>query len=159
MRIFKAIDGVLFTKNMFMGLKQIDHGSEEYKQMVQLRLQILRQPLGLSFTHEELLKEKDEMLIAAFDDEEIMGCCMLCPVNENTIRLRQMAVQNQVQRKGIGASILSFAENIARDKGYKKMMMHARLAAMGFYEKFGYKPNGQEFYEVDLPHYLMEKDL
>jgi len=60
-----------------MGLKLLDHGSAEYKQMVQLRFQILRQPLGLTFTQEELDVEKDDILIAAFDEEEILVvvCC------------------------------------------------------------------------------------
>ena len=33
-----------------MPLKIIDHGSKEYRQMVDLRTQILRKPLGLSFS-------------------------------------------------------------------------------------------------------------
>ena len=142
-----------------MGLKQIDHGTPEYQQMVQLRNQILRQPLGLSFTDDELAREKNDILIAAFDDDVILGCCMLCPVDNNTLRLRQMAVNNNLQGKGIGASIMSFAENLARDKGYRNMIMHARNTAIGFYEKFGYKVKGAEFIEVNLPHHVMEKEL
>ena len=51
-----------------MALKQVDHGSKEYQQMVKLRDEILRQPLGLSLTVDELNKEKDDILIGAFDD-------------------------------------------------------------------------------------------
>ncbi len=142
-----------------MGLKQIDHGSAEYRQMVQLRNLILRQPLGLSFTEEELEKEKNDILIAAFDDDEILGCCMLCPLDNNTLRLRQMAVRDNLQGKGVGASIMTFAENLARDKGYSSMIMHARDTAIGFYEKFGYKVKGNEFIEVNVPHHVMEKPL
>ena len=40
--------------------------SAEYQQMVKLRDDILRKPLGLSFTPEDLEKEKDNMLIARF---------------------------------------------------------------------------------------------
>ncbi len=142
-----------------MGLKQIDHGSEEYNKMIVLRKQILRQPLGLSFTEEELNKEKDEILIAAFDDDLILGCCVLSRINGETIRLRQMAVLDTLQGKGIGASIMTFAENLAIDKGYKYMIMHARNTAVGFYEKLGYKVKGGEFIEVNLPHHVMEKEL
>ncbi len=60
-----------------MALKLIDHGSPEYQQMVQLRNDILRKPLGLKFDPEELEKEKDEILIAAFEEEKMLGCCML----------------------------------------------------------------------------------
>ncbi len=142
-----------------MGLKQIDHGSAEYNKMVQLRNNLLRQPLGLSFSDQELAQEKNDILIAAFDDDEILGCCMLCPMDAETLRLRQMAVRDNLQGKGIGASIMSFAENLARDKGYRQMMMHARNTAIGFYEKFGYRVTGDEFIEVNIPHRVMQKIL
>jgi len=142
-----------------MGLKQIDHGTREYQQMVALRRQILRQPLGLNFTDEELEKEKNDILIAAFDDDDMLGCCMLTTINNQTLRIRQMAVQNNLQGKGIGASLMSFVENLARDKGYRCLMMHARDTAIGFYEKFGYKLKGEPFTEVGISHRVMEKLL
>ncbi|GAB2836131.1 GNAT family N-acetyltransferase [Ferruginibacter profundus] len=142
-----------------MALKQIDHGSKEYQQMISLRMEILRKPLGLNFTEEELAKEKEDILIGAFDEEKILACCLLTKVDNATIKLRQMAVQNNLQGKGIGASMMSFAETVARDKGYKKLMMHARNTAIGFYEKFDFKVKGNEFIEVNVPHHVMEKRL
>jgi len=142
-----------------MALKIIDHGTPEYRQMVKLRDDILRKPLGLGFTAEELEKEKDNMLIAAFEDDEILGCCMLVEAAPDTVRLRQMAVLNDLQGKGIGRALMNFAENIARDRGYKTLIMNARKNATGFYEKMGYKIAGDEFTEVTIPHYLMEKKL
>jgi len=142
-----------------MALKQIDHGSKEYKQMVALRMEILRKPLGLSFTEEELANEKNDILIGAFDEDKILACCLLTKVDSATVKLRQMAVQNNLQGKGIGASMMSFAETVARDKGFKKLMMHARNTAIGFYEKFDFKVKGNEFIEVNVPHHVMEKRL
>ena len=142
-----------------MALKIIDHGSPEYQQMVQLRNDILRKPLGLSFTPEELAKEKDEILIAAFEDEKMLGCCMLVKSGGSTVRLRQMAVLNNLQGKGIGRALMQLAENIARDLGYKKLTMHARVTAVGFYEKLGYEVVGEMFEEVTIQHNSMEKSL
>ena len=142
-----------------MALKQIDHGSKEYQQMVALRMEILRKPLGLGFTEEELAKEKEDILIGAFEEEKILACCLLTKVDNATIKLRQMAVQNNFQGKGIGASIMSFAETVARDRGYKQLMMHARDSAIGFYEKFDFSVQGNEFIEVNVPHHVMEKRL
>ena len=142
-----------------MALKQIDHGSKEYQQMVALRREVLRKPLGLSFTADELAKEKDDILIAAFDDDEMLACCLLTKMDNKCLRLRQMAVQDNLQGKGIGASMMNFAELVARDKGYQKLIMHARKTAVGFYEKLGYKSVGDEFIEVTIPHYVMEKKL
>lgn len=142
-----------------MALKQIDHGTKEYQQMVKLRNDILRQPLGLSFTEDELAKEKEDILIGAFDDDEMLACCLMTKMDNQSLRLRQMAVQNNLQGKGIGASMMNFAETVARDKGYKKLSMHARKTALGFYEKLGYRVVGDEFTEVTIPHFIMEKDL
>ena len=150
----------LTTDNLrAMGLKQIDYGTKEYQQILDLRYAILREPLGLGFKEEELQKEKDHVHIAAFEDDELLGCCMLVEVSRDTLQLRQMAVKNNLQRKGIGASIISFAEKLSKDKGYKKIMMHARDSAIGFYEKFGYINNGKPFIEVNVPHHIMEKQL
>lgn len=142
-----------------MALKIIDHGTVEYKQMVKMRDDILRKPLGLGFTEEELESEKDNMLIAAFEDERMLACCMLVEEQPGTIRLRQMAVLNALQGKGIGRALMNFAENLARDRGYKIMRMHARANAIGFYEKVGYKVKGDQFMEITIPHYVMEKEL
>ena len=142
-----------------MGLKQIYHGSKEYQQMVELRLEILRKPLGLSFSPEELAIEKNDILIGAFDEEEMTGCCILTKINENNVKLRQMAVLKNMQGKGIGETIIQFAENIARDKGYITLTMNARDTALGFYEKYDYKIEGEGFLEVNIPHHMMKKNL
>jgi ribosomal protein S18 acetylase RimI-like enzyme len=84
---------------------------------------------------------------------------MLIRENPNSVRLRQMAVLNNLQGKGIGRALMQFAENIARDRGFQKITMHARKTAVGFYEKLGYRISGQEFEEVTIPHYVMEKLL
>ena len=142
-----------------MALKIIDHGSPEYVQMVKLRDEILRKPLGLTFSPEELDAEKDNILIAAFDDDQMLGCCMLVEEEPGIVRLRQMAVLNDLQGKGIGRALMNFAENLARDRGFRCVRMHARLNALGFYEKVGYQIKGEQFEEITIPHFVMEKSL
>ncbi|HVM88889.1 MAG TPA: GNAT family N-acetyltransferase [Puia sp.] len=142
-----------------MALKIIDHGSKEYQQMISLRYEMLRKPLGLNFTQKELDDEQDDVLMGAFEDDKILGCCLLTKVDNSKIRLRQMAVPNNMQGKGIGRALMIFAENIARDLGYRVLLMHARKTARGFYEKLGYTVSSSEFEEVTIPHYVMEKNL
>ena len=142
-----------------MALRIIDYDSGEYKQMLNLRNMLLRKPLGLTFDEEELEKEKNDILLGCFDDEKLEGCCLLTATGPKTVRLRQMAVVSGLQGKGIGKVLMQFAENIARDRGYNKIMMHARKTAVGFYEKLGYRKTSDMFEEVTLEHYVMEKDL
>ena len=142
-----------------MPIKIIDYNSIEYQEMISLRMEILRKPLGLTFTPETLENEKDDILIGAFDDEKITACCILTKIDSTIIQLRQMAVHPKMERNGLGASILAFAENIARDAGFRILIMHARKTAVGFYEKQGYEIHGDEFLEVSIPHYEMRKKL
>ena len=95
-----------------MALKIIDFGTPEYQQMLKMREEILRKPLGLSFTESEIDKEKDNLLIAAFEDEQMLGCCMIVEMDPRKARLRQMAVLNNLQGKGIGRALIQFAENL-----------------------------------------------
>lgn len=142
-----------------MALKLIDHGSPEYREMVDLRFQILRKPLGLSFSEEDLAAELHDILLGCFEDDRLEACCILTKTDPKTVRLRQMAVSSNLQGKGIGRVLMSFAENVARDHGYRRLTMHARKSAIGFYEKNGYRICSNEFHEVTIPHYVMEKEL
>jgi GNAT superfamily N-acetyltransferase len=142
-----------------MPLKIIEFGSPSYQKMVDLRFQILRNPLGLTFSQADLDKEKDDILIGFFEEDNLEGCCILTPDNKTEIRLRQMAVISGLQHRGIGRAIMNFAENVARDRGYKVLHMHARKTAVGFYQKLGYEIIGEEFEEVTIPHFEMQKAL
>lgn len=142
-----------------MQLKIIQHSTPEYNQMVQLRMEILRIPLGLTFTEEQLEKEKDDILIGAFEHQELIGCCVLTHHDKEMLQLRQMAVNTGIQAKGVGKKILEYAEQTALAHGYSILMMHARDTAIGFYQKCGYEKEGNEFIEVSIPHYQMAKRL
>jgi len=131
--------------------------------MIDLRSEVLRKPLGLTFSAEQLQKEINDIFIAGFtqgnDHEILAGCCILTPVSENTVQLRQMAVSPRLQGKGIGREIVVFAEQYARSNGFDELTMHARKEATGFYRKLGYEICGEEFTEVGIPHYEMRKNL
>ena len=53
----------------------------------------------------------------------------------------------------------SFYEQEARATGIKKIEFHARKTAVKFYQKLGYHLEGEEFLEVGIPHFKMEKNL
>lgn len=137
----------------------IQHGSGEYEQMVALRHQLLRKPLGLHFTAEELANEKNNILLAYTDDGIMEACSMLVKIDAHTVRLRQLAVLSGLQGKGIGRAMVQFAENLARDNRYQKIIMHARQDSIHFFEKLGYEVLSEPFIELTIPHVVMGKEL
>jgi predicted GNAT family N-acyltransferase len=142
-----------------MELQLIEHGSDLYQKMVELRTEILRKPLGLEYTEAQLKSEKSDYLLVATEKTIVIGCCILTPLEDNQIQLRQMAVANHQQGKGIGAKIVDFAEKTAIQKGFKILILHARKYAVGFYQKLGYETFGDEYVEVGIPHFSMKKSL
>lgn len=137
----------------------IEYGTSDYDKMVALRYKILRAPLGLTFSAEYLEKEKEDMLCVCENEGQIVGCCILTPIDKNIVQLRQMAVEDSTQKKGIGAKLLLFAEESAKENGFDKIVLHARKFAIGFYLKYNYGIVGDEFEEVGIPHFEMQKIL
>ncbi len=141
-----------------MQLCLIQYGSPEYQEMVALRYEHLRKPLGLFFTPQELEKEKEDFLLGVFLNKKLIGCCTLSP-SVSLLKLRQMAIDLKHQRSGIGKALLHFAEKTAIENGYRTILLHARETAVDFYSKSGYAIVDGPFEEVTIPHYKMEKKL
>lgn len=139
----------------------IEYNSGEYLQMVDLRYEVLRKPLKLTFTPEDLEKDKqDLLLISRYSLEgKITGCCILTPLNEHTIQLRQMAVADFMRGKGLGSELLNYAETTASERMFSYIYLHARETAVDFYKKNGYTIEGDRFIEVGIPHFEMIKKL
>ena len=139
----------------------IDFGSTRYDELVELRYKILLEPLGLKFLDAHRANEMNDLHIGCIEalDDRLVGGLMLAPVDNETVRLMEVAVETRYQREGIGRSMVQYAEKCAREVGYTKMIMHARLTAVHFYEKCGFRQEGDIFEEQGLTFAKMIKDL
>lgn len=140
-------------------LFEVPHGSADYRASVALRHEVLRKPLGLEFTDRELEEERSDYHLACQVDGELVGCLVLVPENRNEVRMKQVAVSPPAQGRGIGRALTEFAEGFARQRGFARVTLHARATAVPFYEKLGYERVGDEFEEVTIPHWCMQKRL
>lgn len=137
----------------------VPHNSILYKQAVGLRYRILRKPLGLEFTDEQLAAEHTDLHLVYLVDGRVMGCLVLTPMGAERIKMRQVAVDEAWQGKGVGADMVRYSEDYARQNGYVWMECHARDTAVPFYKRLGWNEVGEGFTEVTIPHHKMEKRL
>ncbi len=142
-----------------MIVRLINHGGKDYQEMLLLRLQVLLDPIGIPSSFINQGKEKNDFLVAAFENDKMVGCCVLTAVDTEILQLRQMAVKDNYQGKGIGKEIINFAEKVALENNFKDLMMHARNEAVPFYKKSGYAIVSEPFSEVGIVHYKMRKRL
>ena len=125
-----------------------------------LRYKILRVPLKLDFTAQELEKDKHDFHLGLFDEnEKLLACLILSPQMDGKIKMRQVAVDEHLQGKGVGSELLKFAEEFAKQKGFTYIHCNARKSAVPFYLKHDYAISGDEFLEVNIPHFYMNKRL
>ena len=131
------------------------YGSGLYRRALALREAILRAPLGLELTDEELADDALRQHFCATALGAVVGSVSLKPLDRETVQLRQMAVAEEPRRERIGAALLAHVEDWAREAGYRLMVLNARLGAEGFYARFGYQAEG----EPSIPNIRMTKPL
>lgn len=140
-----------------MEVKIAEFGSDIQKSSILLRDALLRKPLGLEFTKKELEEEFDQTHIVALEEGGVVGVLLLKPITPTEVKMRQVAVLEEKQGKGIGKKMVSFAESFSRQLGFKKIALHARKEPVQFYLGLDYLVVGDEFEEVGIPHFRMEK--
>lgn len=139
-------------------IRQIEHNSRLYHESVNLRYEILRKPLNLSFTEADLESENNQYHFVALKDEQVVGVLIL-KESDKIWKMRQVAVMESLQGSGIGARMVHFAEAFVREKSGCEITLNARVAAKNFYQNLKYDTNHEVFLEVGLPHVRMWKTL
>ena len=139
----------------------IDFGSSRYDALVELRYKILLEPLGLKFLDSYRAKEISYLHIGCIEslDDKLVGGLILAPLDDEQIRLMQVAVETVHQGEGVGRELVAYAEKRAKEAGYSKIVMHAMLSVVHFYEKLGYVQEGDLFEEQVITFVKMVKSL
>ena len=139
----------------------IEFGSSRYKELLELRYKILLQPLGLKFLDSYREEEASFLHVGCIENstDELIGGLILVPINHEEIRVMQVAVDTIHQGEGIGRKLIEHTENIAKEIGYERLVMHAMLSVVGFYEKLGFKQDSDLFEEKGISFVRMVKNL
>ena len=139
----------------------IDFGSSRYNELVELRYKILLEPLGLKFLDSFRAKEANYLHIGCVEqlDDKLVGGLILAPLDNERIRLMQVAVDTVYRGEGVGRELVKYAEKRAKEAGYSQIIMHAMLSVVGFYEELGYHAEGDVFDEQGITFLKMVKDL
>lgn len=140
-----------------MQFREISWQSDEYQQACELRNTILRLPLGLNLLQEDLSNEAEYLHFGMFKSDRLVAYVLAVPLQTGQVKLRQMAVSNECQGQGIGRRLIELVEECLVQQGFQVVELDARREAIGFYEKLGYIPEGDEFISVTIPHQRMTK--
>lgn len=143
--------------------REYAHGSGDYRKALILRVSVLGLAHGIDDFLRDMVfspaeEERNYYFLGAFEQDTLVATLNLIPQEDGSLLLRQFAVHNSCQGKGVGRQLVAFAHSFAREKGFRKIVLHSRLNAVGFYEKCGYRLTGRRFVypEITLDEMIAE---
>jgi predicted GNAT family N-acyltransferase len=93
--------------------------------------------------------------VAEDENRDAIGTGRLHPSG----KIGRMAVMPPWRGRGVGAALMQCLIDAARQEGLDEVYLHAQTRVVGFYERFGFVPEGDEFDEAGIPHRLMRRRL
>lgn len=133
--------------------------SSQYYQALALRDKVLRAPLGLFFSGEDILAEQTYTHFVMLQEDRVVATAQMVNTSNGICKMRQVAVDFEFQSRGLGGILVDFMENWSRESGVHLITLHARETAVAFYGKRNYTQKGESFMEVGIPHFLLEKHI
>lgn len=135
----------------------------EFAAYYRLRYEVLRQPWQQPAGSERAPDDDAPTTVHAMltaPDGRVAGVGRLSPAGPRQAQVRYMAVAPEWQGHGVGRQLLEYLEAKACRQGFAECVLHAREAAVPFYERLGYAvvaPSHVLFGVI--PHFLMRKAL
>ena len=97
--------------------------------------------------------------LAALSNGRVVGVATLALREPGVYQLRGMAVEPELQGRGIGRAVLDEAERRLRRLGARQVWANGRDTALGFYERAGWHVEGEGYEVVGLPHHRVVRQL
>ena len=115
------------------------------------------------FIDEQLVPESDE-----WDDDDTVSVHALATLNREPVgtgrlnpggKIGRIAVKAGLRGRGIGTLILRQLLHEAYRRGIREPYLHAQVQAVPFYEKLGFRIEGDVFDEAGISHVRMKHAL
>ena len=109
---------------------------------------------------EELVFEKaddsDEINIVVKNEDTIIGTARVVFTADNTAKIERMAVLKNFRNRGVGKGIISFLDEVLKQKHVTHVVLHAQYQVIDFYRACGFIESGLPFEEAGIKHVKME---
>lgn len=103
--------------------------------------------------------DADAWHIVAYDGDEPVGTARLREPDPGVAKIERVAVRKDYRGQGLGRLLMHELEDVAREQGMDEAVLHGQTVVEGFYESLGYETVSDVFYEADIPHVEMRKQL
>ncbi|WP_164880858.1 GNAT family N-acetyltransferase [Aestuariirhabdus litorea] len=74
-------------------------------------------------------------------------------------RIGRVAVSQPLRGQGLGEALMRYLHDIALQLDLEATHLHAQQGSLPFYERLGYRPQGEPFVEAGIPHQAMQRPV
>lgn len=104
--------------------------------------------------------DKGAAHIVIFDNSSAAATCRFFYSDEKeSFVIGRVAVRKEFRGKHYGAAVMNLAEKEISKRGGRKVTLSAQCRVADFYEKLGYKKQGEIYLGENCPHIAMTKKL
>lgn len=142
-----------------MNLIEVVFDSPQFWEVVRLREIVLRLPLNMRFSADQIMTEENQIIYALQNENGRIIATNQFLIQGTEAIMRQVATSPKFQGKGHGKKLYRLSEAKLKAKGILIISCHARSSAISFYEKQGFVLDSVVFLEVGIPHRRMKKSI
>jgi ribosomal protein S18 acetylase RimI-like enzyme len=106
---------------------------------------------------------KDSLCYVAIIQNEIVGVCVLKPIDKNRIELFNIAVLPENQKSGIGSQLLQFVLERLREKNIDSVELGTGTFGyqLAFYQRFGFRVDSirKDYFINNYDEPIFENDI
>lgn len=118
--------------------------------------------------HHVFIEEQNVPESLEWDEDDLTSMHYLVSYKDQPIAAARLKLDGQIGRmavlpdyrnNGVGSALLQFILNNIDTTNFKQIYLHAQTTAIKFYQRQGFKSDGDIFYEANIPHRKMLKKL
>ncbi len=128
---------------------------QEQQQVFALRMEVFVKEQRVPPEIELDQEDAHALHLMAEENGLTVGCARILHHGKEA-HIGRLAVKQTYRGKGIGAALCRFAIDHCRALGCQSIWLNSQRHAVGFYEKLGFSPVGETFWEAGIPHIRME---
>jgi ribosomal protein S18 acetylase RimI-like enzyme len=103
-------------------------------------------------------------IYVAVIDEQIVGVFVLFPLDKTLVEIKNIAVSETHQGKGIGKKLLAYAMREAREKGFEEIQIgtaNSSIGQLALYQKMGFEMDHirKDFFIDNYPETMFENGI
>jgi predicted GNAT family N-acyltransferase len=143
-------------------IRAVPYPSPLLVQATELRYRVLHEPFGVVRDDDWQDADAASTHVVASVEDEVVGYARLIAEPGGAVgQIRQVAVYPAWERRGIGSALIGESLRIAVKHGMTDVWLNARLTAVPFYERLGFRVTSGVFRtpRTYLPHVRMDRAL